>query len=191
MWSADGTGEPVVLRGHGERVNSAAFSPDGKRVVMAAWDRTVRVWSADGTGEPVVLRGHDHWVISAAFSPDGKHIVTASQDKTVRVWNADGTGDPLVLRGAGMAYNHAVFSPDGKSIAAASDDNSVWIWADLDPLRGVDDPRLWTATTYCMSVERRIKILNVPEATAHAQQDACLRRVEQARGADFAPPTNP
>ncbi|WP_438000964.1 protein kinase [Sorangium sp. So ce185] len=191
VWSADGTGEPVVLRGHEERVNSAAFSPDGKRVVTAAWDRTARVWSADGTGEPVVLRGHDHWVISAAFSPDGKHIVTASQDKTVRVWNADGTGDPLVLRGAGMAYNHAVFSPDGKRIAAASDDNSVWIWADLDPLRGVDDPRLWTATTYCMSVERRIKILNVPEATAHAQQDACLRRVEQARGADFAPPTNP
>ncbi|WP_437940873.1 nSTAND1 domain-containing NTPase [Sorangium sp. So ce341] len=191
VWSADGTGEPLVLRGHEERVNSAAFSPDGKRVVTAAWDKTARVWSVDGTGEPVVLRGHDHWVISAAFSADGKHIVTASQDKTVRVWNADGTGDPLVLRGAGMAYNHAVFSPDGKSIAAASDDTSVWIWADLDPLRGVDDPRLWTATTYCMSVERRIKILNVPEVNAHAQQDACLRRVELARGADFAPPTTP
>ncbi len=38
---------------------SAAFSPDGKRIVTASWDKTARVWNADGTGEPLVLRGHE------------------------------------------------------------------------------------------------------------------------------------
>ena len=41
--AAEGTDEPLVLRGHEDRVSSAAFSPDGKRIVTASWDKTVRV----------------------------------------------------------------------------------------------------------------------------------------------------
>jgi WD40 repeat protein len=37
---------------------SAAFDPDGKRIVTASKDKTVRVWKADGNGEPIVLRGY-------------------------------------------------------------------------------------------------------------------------------------
>jgi WD40 repeat protein len=34
----------AVLRGHESRVLSAAFSPDGARVVTASDDRTARIW---------------------------------------------------------------------------------------------------------------------------------------------------
>ncbi|WP_437540595.1 protein kinase [Sorangium sp. So ce367] len=183
VWNADGTGEPVVLRGHDRWVVSAAFSPDGKRVVTASWDKTVRVWNADGTGKPVVLRGHEHLVNAAVFSPDGKYVVTASDDKTTRIWNADGTGEPLVLRGSDASVNAVAYSPDGKRIVTGSDDKVARVWTDLDPLRGVDDPKLWTATTYCMPVERRIELLRVPESAARASQEACLRQVAAVRAA--------
>jgi len=49
---------PVVLMGDGP-LYSAAFSPDGGRIVCASSDKTMRVWNADGRGEPLVLRGHD------------------------------------------------------------------------------------------------------------------------------------
>ncbi len=49
VWNADGTGQPLVLRGHQDRVYSAGFSPDGKRIVTASFDKTARVWNADGT----------------------------------------------------------------------------------------------------------------------------------------------
>ncbi|WP_437689824.1 nSTAND1 domain-containing NTPase [Sorangium sp. So ce176] len=183
VWNADGTGEPLVLRGHQSWVSSAEFSPDGKRIVTTSRDRTARVWNADGTGEPLVLEGHEHWVLSAAFSPGGERIVTTSQDKTTRVWNADGTGEPVVLRGSDSPVNDAAFSPDGKRIVTASDDKVVRVWSDIEPLRGADDPKLWTATTYCMPIDRRIDLFRVPEAMARANREACLRHVEAARAA--------
>ncbi|HTN91305.1 MAG TPA: AAA family ATPase, partial [Sorangium sp.] len=187
VWSADGKGEPAVFRGHDGGINAVAFSPDGKRIATASWDRTARVWSADGTGEPLVLRGHEHWVLGVAFSPDGKRIATGSQDKTVRVWSADGAGEPLVLRASDSPINAVAFSPDGQRVVAAADDMVVRVWTDLEELRGVDDPKLWAATTYCMPIDRRMELLRVPEAAARASREACVRRSEEARGAARRP----
>ncbi|UQA56959.1 protein kinase domain-containing protein [Polyangium aurulentum] len=129
VWSADGTGDPLVLRGHEESVTSAAWSPDGKRIATTSMDKTARVWSADGTGEALVLRGHEETVTSAAWSPDGKRIVTASFDNTARVWSADGTGEALVLRGHEQMVKSAAWSPDGKRIVTASKDNTARVWS--------------------------------------------------------------
>ncbi|WP_437758217.1 nSTAND1 domain-containing NTPase [Sorangium sp. So ce1389] len=181
VWNADSAGELLVLRGHEAAVRSVAFSPDGKRIVTGSHDRTVRVWNVDGTGGPQVLRGHEHWIHSVAFSPDGKRVASGSQDKTVRVWNMDDLGQPLVLRGSDSPILAVEFSPDGKRIVSGSDDWGVRVWTDLEPLHGVDDPRLWAATTYCMPIERMMDLLGVTEATARVNQEVCLRRVTAAR----------
>ncbi len=128
VWRADGSGEPVVLRGHKGKVLAAAFSPDGKRVVTASADRDARVWNADGSGESIVLAAHAGNVLSAAFSPDGKYIVTASGDRTVRVWNGDGSGEPRALFGHLDIVNSARFSPDGTRIVSGSWDRTVRVW---------------------------------------------------------------
>ena len=34
--------------GHSFEVNSAAFSPDGRRIVSASWwDKTIKIWNAE------------------------------------------------------------------------------------------------------------------------------------------------
>ncbi|WP_437753775.1 nSTAND1 domain-containing NTPase [Sorangium sp. So ce1389] len=185
VWNADGSGAPLVLRGHDGTVTWAAWSADGRRIVSAADDRTVRVWNADGSGEPLVLRGHEAAASVSGgrpFSPDGRRIVSSSADLTVRVWNADGTGEPLVLRGSSAKFNSAAFSPDGTQIVAASDDNAVWVWrGDLEPLRDPDDPRLWSATTYCPPVEARMSLLDVPAEVARDDLARCEERVRKAQ----------
>ncbi|MGQ0628392.1 MAG: protein kinase domain-containing protein, partial [Phycisphaerales bacterium] len=76
------------LKGHTQWVNSAAFSPDGRRIVTASNDNTARVWDAATGVSGAELKGHPESVTSAAFSPDGSRIVTTSHDNTARVWDA-------------------------------------------------------------------------------------------------------
>src|SRR5262249_2945599 len=142
--------------------------------------KTVRVWSADGRGEPLVLRGHDNDVMSAEFSPDGRSIVSTSKDKTIRIWQADGSGEPVVLIGHDLQVEQARFSPDGQRIVSASFDHPGRGWHALAP-PPLPDPRLWTATAYCLPVERRIKLLSMSEEQAARDRQRCLAHVELAR----------
>jgi WD40 repeat protein len=72
--------ETAVLKGHVAGIESAAFSPNGKRVVTASYDNTARLWDTITGGEIAVLKGHGSPVYSAAFSPDGTRVVTKSDD---------------------------------------------------------------------------------------------------------------
>src|SRR6267154_452247 len=113
-----------VLRGHSRSVTSAAFSPDGKRIVTGSSDKTIRLWDAE-TGEPLraPLEGHEHYVQSVAFSPDGKCIVSGSWDNTIRLWDAE-TGEPLQppRKEDQDAVNSVAISPGGKDMLSGSRD---------------------------------------------------------------------
>ena len=63
---ADGPAADRAAQAHADGVDSAQFSPDGKRVVTASRDNTARVWDAQ-TGQPLTepLK-HAGWVM---FSP--------------------------------------------------------------------------------------------------------------------------
>ena len=86
LWDAGTSASLAVLLGHTDRVRSAAFSPDGARIVTASEDNTARLWDAATGASLAVLQGHKGSVDNAAFSPDGTRVVTASWDNTARLW---------------------------------------------------------------------------------------------------------
>jgi WD40 repeat protein len=119
-----------TLEGHTQFVLSASYSPDGRKIVSASWDHTIKICDAN-TGRCLqTLTGHSWAVYSASYSPDGRKIVSASNDNTIKIWDAN-TGECLqTITGHTYAVRSASFSPDGTKIVSASRDNTIKIWGE-------------------------------------------------------------
>ena len=101
LWDSATAREVVTLRGHAADVTSVTFSPDGRRLVSASDDQTVKLWDVNTGHEVLSLRGHADQVYDVAFSPDGYQLASASLDGTVKVWDASPlTAELRVLREA-------------------------------------------------------------------------------------------
>jgi len=63
VWDAESGRALATLTGHQSNVWTAAFSPDGKRVVTASVDHTARVWDALSLRcrDRALMPGYPHW----------------------------------------------------------------------------------------------------------------------------------
>jgi WD40 repeat protein/serine/threonine protein kinase len=120
--------EMRILRGHFDRVFSARFSPDSRRLVTASVDKTAKVWDVATGRELFPLVGHISWVISASFSPDGHRILTASTDQTAKLWDAVTGRELRHLTGHGAPLGNAAFSPDSQRVITVSFDQTARLW---------------------------------------------------------------
>jgi WD40 repeat protein/DNA-binding SARP family transcriptional activator len=118
----------LTIRGHSDRVQGLAFSPDGRHLVTTSADRTARVWDTFTGVQALVLAGHTDEVDIPAYSPDGTLIATPSWDQTTRIWDAASGSQLRILEGHTDQVRAAVFSPDGTHLVTASSDATARIW---------------------------------------------------------------
>lgn len=79
-----------VLEGHTDSVWSVVWSPDGKRAMSGAFDRTVRVWEVASGRCERVLEGHTGRVLSVVWSLDGKRAFSGASNGVWREWDLSG-----------------------------------------------------------------------------------------------------
>ncbi len=69
--------ELALLTGHQGPVVDVAFHPDGRHIVTASLDGTVRVWQADSGKHVRTWTSPDGGVVAVVLSPDGTRLLTA------------------------------------------------------------------------------------------------------------------
>lgn len=115
---------------HRDSIFALAFTPDGKTLSSAGYDRIIRLWTIGAeTSKPArELRDHSDTVYALSIHPSGKLLASASADRSVKVWNIE-TGQRLYTIGDNTDWVYAVaWSPDGSRLAAAGVDKSLRVW---------------------------------------------------------------
>jgi WD40 repeat protein len=120
------------LSGHTDRVNAAAFSPDGSQIVTASDDGTARLWDV-ATRKSLVTFSHDHQRVNdVAFSPDGRLVITAA-GRDVRIWNAGSSSPQVAKHASADVLAAAVDGCDRYLVAATTDRVMIYQWAAFAP----------------------------------------------------------
>jgi WD40 repeat protein/serine/threonine protein kinase len=146
VWDTQTGRETQTLTGHTGRVQSVAFSPDGRRLVSAAADRTVKVWDAQTGQEQFTFKGHAgpvdgrdsvpggmRLISVSAFSPDGRRVASGMNFRIgprangpgiewtaeLKVWDAQTGREVATYKGNLGPILSVAFSPDGKRLASA------------------------------------------------------------------------
>jgi WD40 repeat protein len=114
-------------------VLSAAFSPDGKRVVASDEGGNWTVFDASqGFQELSKFSAHRGRVSSVAFDPNGGRFASAGVDGVIGLWDADDFKELRRLKFDGGQSNVAItFWPDGKFLVSADEKGKV-LWWDLE-----------------------------------------------------------
>ena len=122
----------MTLRGHGTKVFSAAFSPDGKQLATIGDNGTTIIWDTNTGKELLRLPGttkpSDLYTDQRiAYSPDGK-LLAACDSNQLKVYDPDSGELIMALSGHEGDVLSVAFSLDGRYLATGSGDTIVRIW---------------------------------------------------------------
>jgi len=121
------TPELMVNSGHSEYINSVSFSPDGKTLMSASIDKTIKLWDIKSGCEIRTFIGNS-LNVEFVFSSDGDQMASIENDKLIKVWDVTSGKELMSFSGHTDRINSIVFSVDGKTIASASDDKTLRVW---------------------------------------------------------------
>ena len=98
-------------------VSAVTITADGRRVVSASEDKTLKVWDLETGREERTLQGHQNSVYAVAITPDGRWVASGSYDKTLKVWNLE-TGALICTFNCEGIVPCAAVAPDGRTFVA-------------------------------------------------------------------------
>ena len=124
-----GSAEAAICSGHTESVCSVRFSPDGRHLVTASYDRTVRLWEV-GTGRELACAAvADGSPLVVGFTHTGEPVwVAAHRDRTIRVNGVKTGRERACLRGHQEVVECMAISDDGEYVVAGSRDQTIRAW---------------------------------------------------------------
>ncbi len=122
------------ISGHTNVPLGVVFQPDGKSLVSAGADRTIRFWQ--GGANTAVVPGHDGSVNCLTYSPGAEFLVTGGDDGVVKFWSPAAPVRSWTVSDKGSPTDFLEFSLDGRKLVQwHGADVGVWDWSRGKELR--------------------------------------------------------
>jgi WD40 repeat protein len=118
----------LTFIGHSLSAGAVAITPDGRRALSGAWDKTVKVWERGNAVERCTLTGHLAHVNGVAITSDGQLAISGSSDKTLKVWDLKSGTEKFTLAGHSDRVNGVAITPDGSLAVSGSHDCTLRVW---------------------------------------------------------------
>lgn len=112
--------------GHADTVTGGLFSSDGRFLVTASHDGTMRLWQVQTGEELRQYVGHTGAIRRLTLSADGDKVLSSSFDRTARIWDLETTAE-LQRFNHDNAVSAVDFSPDGLH-AVTSSGRVLYLW---------------------------------------------------------------
>ena len=109
-------------------INSIAFSPNGKHLIISSHDSRIIIWDVATGKEIRTLQEHGKIAFSLAYSPNGKIIVSGSYGGTIMMWDEITGRSIRTIKGHEDHINSITFSQDGNTFLTVSYDNTIKLW---------------------------------------------------------------
>lgn len=173
------------LGGHTNMVWDVVVAPDGRRIVSASNDRTVKVWDSASGAELFTFGGHKAFVCSVAIASDSYRVATGALDGEVILWNLrDAKHLARVDHGADDAK--VSWRPDGGGLITGGADGRLRLWQaeDATEVSSVslhDRPVLKVA---CLRDNRRVVSVSADQTVRVCDMESqrCLKIFEGHTG---------
>jgi WD40 repeat protein len=153
LWAVETPREARPLfRSLGFSIHQAAFSPDGKTLLLGCRDGTARLWDVARDVE-VETHAHPHHaypITAVAFDPRTPRVVTGCHAGTLRLWDQASGALLNDVRGNAGEVAAIAFSPDGETLLTASLDSTARFW-DVESGRQLGPPLRHTDAVLCVA----------------------------------------
>lgn len=129
MWEPSVRKDSIAqLSGHVKLINAVQFSPDGRWLASASFDKSVKLWEGTKGTFVATFRGHVGPVYQLAWSADSRLIVSGSKDSTLKVWEVRTGKLKVDLPGHADEVFSVDWSPDGANVASGGKDKVIKLW---------------------------------------------------------------
>jgi len=116
------------LEGHTDHVSCVAISRDGRTLLSAGNDATVRLWDFFDKQPAKTLSNHADWIACLSLSLDEMLFATGSRDHTANLWSYPNGTLVKRLEGHSGDIHCLAFTPDGRLLTTGSADQTVRLW---------------------------------------------------------------
>ncbi|KAG1728241.1 hypothetical protein EDD22DRAFT_961087 [Suillus occidentalis] len=118
----------IALKGHGGRIWSMSYFPDGQRMISGSEDKTTRQWDLEAGKEIEEVRDVcEKEVHAVAVSRNGRWIATGSDSGELKACEVE-TGIVKTFEGHSLRITCIDISADNTWLASGSGDKTVRIW---------------------------------------------------------------